>query len=178
MRNLLLDSAGQPDDLRGQAPLAGLQDPAVRVGETGEGERQQVRERALGVIEAGLELAGRHAQRRDGGVTGRGHGAARIAQQGLAGGDIGRDAPGREEGLGLAGAQAVAREGVGQARLLGARERGEGVRGGCGQPAGVNVSRHGRRKPTAEGQAAVHPAAAATEQLGDLRGRELVVVRQ
>ncbi len=113
---------GEPDHLRGQAPLAGLQDPPVGIGEAGEVEGQQFREGALGLVEAGLELAGRGPEGRDGRLAGGGHGAARIAQQRLAGGGVGRHPPGRKKGLGLARAQAVAREGVGQARLLRARE--------------------------------------------------------
>jgi hypothetical protein len=175
---VLLDRAGQLDDLRGQAPLAGRQDPAVGIGEAGKVEGQEFRERAFGLIEAGLELAGRLAQRRDGGGSGRGDGAARIAQQRFAGGGVGRDAPGGEEGLGLAGAQPVTREGVGQARLLPARARREGVRCGRGQPAGIDVGGHGRRQPAPERQAAIDPAAAAPEELGDLRRGELVLVGQ
>jgi len=62
MGRVLLDRAGEPDDLRSQAPLTGFQDPPVGFGEAGEVEMQQLRERALGVIEAGLELAGRRAE--------------------------------------------------------------------------------------------------------------------
>jgi len=178
MGSLLLDGAGQPDDLRGQAPLAGFQDPPVGIGEAGEGEGQQLPERALGVIEAGLELAGRRPEGRDGRGGGRGHGAARITQQRLARGRVGGDAPGGEEGLCLARAQRVARKGVGQPRLLRARDRREAVRGGRRQPAVIDVLGHHRREPTAEGQAAVDPAAPAAEQLGDLRRRELVLVGQ
>jgi len=86
MGSLLLEGVGQPDDLRGQAPLAGFQDPAVGVGEAGEVEGQQLGERARGLIEARLELAGRRPERRDDGVAGRGDRAARIAQQPLTGG--------------------------------------------------------------------------------------------
>lgn len=173
-----MDGAGQPDDLGGQAPLAGLQDPAVGIREAGEVERQQVVEGALGLVEADLELPGRGPEGRDGRLAGGGHRAARIAQQRLAGGGVGGDAPRREEGLGLACAQAVAREGVGQARLLGARERREGMRGGGGEPAGIDEGGHDRRQPASEGQAAIDPAAPAAEQLDDLRRRELVVVDQ
>lgn len=130
MGSLLLDGVGEPDDLRGQAPLAGLQDPAVGVGEAGEVEGQQFVEGALGLVEASLKLAGRRAEGRDGRRAGRGHRAARITQQRLTGsGIVGRDPPGREKGLGLARGQAVARESVGQARLLRPRQGGEGVRG-------------------------------------------------
>jgi hypothetical protein len=102
MGRLLLDGAGELDDLRGQAPLASFQDPPVGVGEAGEVEGQQFRERALGVIEAGLELAGRRPEGRDGRIAGRGHRAARIAQQRLARGGVGGDAPGLEKHVPLA----------------------------------------------------------------------------
>jgi hypothetical protein len=178
MRSLLVDRAGQPDDLRGQAPLAGRQDPAVGIGEASEVEGQEFRERASGLIETGLELAGRRTERRDDGVLGRGDCTARIAQQRLAGDGVGRDAPGREEGLGFARAQPVTRDGVGEARLVPARERREGVRGGGGQPAGIDVAGQRRRQPAAERQAAVDPAASPPEQLGDLDRGELVIVGQ
>jgi hypothetical protein len=178
MGGVLLESAGQPDDLRGEAPLAGRQDPVIGIGETSEVEGEEFRERAFGLIEASLELPGRPAQRRDDGIAGRRHRAARIAQQRLVGHGVGRDAPRREEGLGFARAQPVTRDGVGQAGLLPARERREGVRGGGGQPAGIDVAGQGRRQPAAEREAAVDPAAAAPEQLGDLDRGELVVVGQ
>ncbi|HVQ76004.1 MAG TPA: hypothetical protein VMT79_10760 [Candidatus Binatia bacterium] len=179
MGSLLLegrDGAGQPDDLGGQAPLASLQDPPVGIGEAGEVERQQVVEGALGLIEAGLELPGRGPEGRDGRGAGGGHRAPRIAPQRLAGGGVGGDAPRLEEGLGLARAQTVARDGLGQARLLGARERREGMRGGGGESAVIDVGGHGRSQPAAEHQAAIDPAAAAAEQLGDLRRREVILV--
>lgn len=143
MGRFLLDGAGELDDLRGQTPLAGLQDPAVGVGETGEVEGEQFGERAFGLVEARLELPRRGAEGRDGRVAGGGHRAARIAQQGLAGGGVGGDTPSPEKGLGLARAQTVAGEGVGQARLLGARERREGVGGGRGEPAVIDVRGQG-----------------------------------
>lgn len=173
-----MDRAGEPDDLRGQAPLTGLQDPTVGIGEAGEIEVQQLRERTLGVIEADLELAGRRPEGRDGRVLRRGHGAARIAHERLARGRAVGDAPRFEKRLCLARAQAVTQESLGQAWLLGAREPGETVRGGRGEPAVIDVPGHDGREPTAERESAVDPAAPAAEQLGDLRGRELVVVGQ
>jgi hypothetical protein len=178
MRSLLLDRAGEPDDLCGQAPLAGLQDPPVRIGEAGEVEGQQLRERALGLIEAGLELAGRRAEGRDGRIARRGHRAARIAQQRLAARGAVGDAPGLKKRVRLARAQAVAQEGIGQARLLRARERREAVGGSRREPAGIDVPRQDGREPAAKGEAAIDPTAAAAEQLGDLRRGELVVVGQ
>jgi hypothetical protein len=178
MGSLLLDRAGEPDDLRGQAPLAGFQDPPVGVGEAGEVEGQQLRERALGLIEAGLELAGRRPEGRDGRIVGRGHRTTRIAQQRLARGALVGDAPGLEKRVRLARAQTVAQEGLGEARLLRPRERGKAEGGGRRESAGLDVPRDDGREPAAEREAAVDPAAPAAEQLGDLRQCELVLVGQ
>jgi hypothetical protein len=62
MGRLLLKSVGEPDDLRGQTPLAGLQDPAVGVGEAAEVQGQQFGERVLDLVEASLELARRRPE--------------------------------------------------------------------------------------------------------------------
>jgi len=72
----------------------------------------------------------------------------------------------------------VAQERVGQARLLRARERGETVGRGRGQPASIDVRGHDRHEPAAEREAAVDPAAPAAEEFGDLRWRERVLVGQ
>ena len=174
-----MGGAGEPDDLGGQTALAGFQDAAVGVSEAGDIEGQKLLERALGLVEAGLELPRGGAEGRHGGVARRGHRPARIAQQRLASGEVvGRDAPGREEGLGLARAQAMAGDGVGQARLLRTRERREGVRGGGREPAVIDVDGQDGREPVAEHQAAIDPAPAMTEQLGDLGRGEVVVVGQ
>jgi hypothetical protein len=167
---------GQPDDLGGQPPLAGLQGPPVGVGEAGNVERQQLREGALGLIEARLELARRGTQGRHGaGARGR-HGATRVPQQRLAGGRVGRRAPGRDECLGLPCAQAVARHGVRQARLVAARQRRQDRGRGGGEPAGVDVRRDVGREPPAEREPAIDPAPAATEQLADLGRREVIAL--
>jgi hypothetical protein len=173
-----VDRAGPLDDLGGEPPLARREDPAIGVSEAGEGEGQQLVEGALGLVEAGLEVVGRRPEGRDGGLTGRGHRTARIAQHRLAAGGVCRNAPGGEERLGLARAQAMARDGLGQAGLLGAREGGEALRGRRREPTRIDVRRQDWREPATESQAALHPAAAAAEQLGDLRGGELIVVRE
>jgi hypothetical protein len=143
MRGLLLDGAGQPDDLRGQTPLAGFQDPAIGISEAGEVEGQQVIQRALGLVEAHLELPRRGPEGRDCGLARRGHGAVRIAQQRLAGRGVRGDAPGREERVGFPRAQAVAGDGLGQLGLLGAREGGERERGRRREPTVVDVRGEG-----------------------------------
>jgi hypothetical protein len=178
MGSFLLDRAGEPDDLRGQAPLAGFQDPTVGIDEAGEVDVQQFRERVLSLIEAGLELAGRRPEGRDGRIARGRHGAARVAQQRLARSAGVGDAPGLEKRVRLARAHPVAEEGVGQARLLRAREHREAVGGRRRESAVIDVLGHDRREPAAEGEAAVDPTAPAAEQLGDLRRRQVVLVGQ
>jgi len=101
MRGVLLEGVGQSDDLRGQTPLAGLQDPAIGVSETGELQTQQLLQRALGLVEARLEFARPGSERRDRGLARCGHGAVRIAQQGFARRGIAGDPPGGEQRVGL-----------------------------------------------------------------------------
>jgi hypothetical protein len=178
MQDLLVKGVGQADDVGGQPPLARLQGPPFGVGKAGEVERQQLREGALGLIEARLELARRGTQGRHGaGARGR-HGAAGIAHERLAGGRVAGRAPGGQDGLGLPRAQAVTDDGVGHARLVTAGQRRQGGGRGRRQPPGVDVPDHVGGQPAAEGQAPVHPAPAAAEQLGDLGGREMIVVGQ
>jgi hypothetical protein len=175
---LLRLGAGQSDDLGGQAPLAGLQDAAVRLGESGEIDAGEFLKGALGLVEARLEVARRGTEGRHGaGARGR-HGAAGIAHERLAGGRVAGRPPGSEKGLGLPRAQTVAREGVGQARLLAARQRRHAEGRGGREVAGIDLRGHIGREATAEGQAPVHPAPAAAEQLGDLGGREMIGVGQ
>jgi hypothetical protein len=174
-----VDRAGPLDDLGGEPPLAGLEDPAIGIREASEGDGQQFVEGALGLVEPCLEVPRRLPEGRDDGVARRRHGAARIAQQRLAGGAVvARDPPGGQEHVGLARAQAVAHDGLGEARLLGAREGGKALRGRRREPTRIDVRSQDRREPTPEDQAALHPAAAAAEQLGDLGGREVIVVGQ
>jgi hypothetical protein len=178
MRDLLVEGVGQPDDLGGQAPSAGLQGPPFGVGEAGEVEGQKLVKGALGLVEPGLEIAGRGAQGRDGRRAGGGHGAAGIAHERLAGRRVACRAPGGEEGLGVPRAQAVAREGVGQTLLIAARERRHGGGSGGREAAVIDLRGHVGSEPAAEGQAPVHPAPATAEQLGDLGGREVILVGQ
>jgi hypothetical protein len=54
---LLLEGVGQLDDVGGQTPLAGVKDPAVGVGESGEIEVRELVQRVLGLGKARLDLA-------------------------------------------------------------------------------------------------------------------------
>jgi hypothetical protein len=72
----------------------------------------------------------------------------------------------------------MAREGVGHALLITAREHREGGGRGGREAAVIDLRGHVRRGPAADGQAPVHPAPAAAEQLGDLGGGEVIVVGQ
>jgi hypothetical protein len=114
MRHLLVvKRPRQARDLSSQPALARVQDAPVGAGEAGQVEPEQLAQGAGGLIEAGLELPRRRAQR-----PGRRHGRARrgaprIAEQRLAGRRVGHGLPGGEKRVGLAGAQAVADEGLG-----------------------------------------------------------------
>jgi hypothetical protein len=163
-------------DLGGQPALACVQDTPHGIREAREVEGQELRQRAFGLIEAGLKLPRRGAQRR-GGRGGRARrGRARIAEQGLAGRRVGGGLPRGEARVGLAGAEAVADDRVGQPGLLAARQAGE--RGGRRrrEPARVDVRGHRGRQPPAQEQAARDPAAAPAEEPADLRGREVILV--
>jgi hypothetical protein len=171
---LLLEGVGQLDDERGQPPLAGGEHAVVGVGEAGEIQLRELLQRLLGLEEARLELTRGGPEGGDRRRTGRRRGRAGIAHQRLAGRRVGRRAPRREQGLGLPGAQPVPHDRLRQTLLLPGRQTGQGVRGGGREAPGVEVARELGGEPLAEGQAPVHPGAPAAEQLGDLRGRELI----
>ena len=172
---LLLKRVGELDDTGDQPPLAGGEDAVVGVGETREIELRELLQGVLGLQEARLQFARGGPERGDHERAGRRRGAARITQQRLPGRGVGRRAPGREHGLGLAGAQPVADEALGQTWLLRGGQAGQGVRGGGREAPGVEVACALGGQALTERQAPVHPPAPATEQLGDLRGRQVIV---
>jgi hypothetical protein len=166
---------GELDDAGDQPPLAGGEDAVVGVGEAGEIELREFLQGVLGLQEARLQLARRGPERGDHERAGRRRGAARIAQRRLARRRVEHGAPGREHGLGLAGAQPVAHEALGQTWLLRGGQAGQGVRGGGRQPPGVEGACARGGQGLAERQAPVHPPAPAAEPLGDLGRREVIV---
>jgi hypothetical protein len=172
---LLLKGVGELEDAGDQPPLAGGEDAVVGVGEAGEIELRKLLQGVLGVQESRLQFVRRGPERGDRGCAGCRRGAARIAQQCLPGRGVGRRAPGREHGLGLTGAQPVAHDTLSQAGLLRGGQAGQGVRGGGREPPGIEVARALGGQAVAERRAPVHPPAPATEQLGDLRGRQVIV---
>jgi hypothetical protein len=122
----------------------------------------------LGLVKARLEVARRGPQGRHGaGARGR-HGAARIPQGRLAGGRVGGGTPGGEERFGLPRAQAVAREGVDQTRLLAARQRRHGDGGGGREAAVIDLRGYVGGEPPTEEEPAIDPRPAAAEELDDL----------
>jgi hypothetical protein len=175
---LLLEGVGQLDDVSGKPPLAGLQHPAVGVGEAGEIEVRQFVQRVFGLDKAGLQLAGGGAQRGHGRLAGSGDGAAGIAHEGLARRGVRRHAPGREQRLGLAGVQPVAHDRLGEPLLLAAGHARQGGGGGGREAAVIEMRDHLGGEPPAEGQAPLHPGAPAPRGLGDLRGGQAIVVRE
>jgi hypothetical protein len=169
---------GELANLGGQATLARVQDAPVGVGEAGEVESEELVQGAGGLIEACLEVPRRGVQRRSGLGGGARRGRARVAEQGLAGRRVGHRLPGGEKRVGLTAAQTVADDGLGQARLLAARQGGEGDGRRGRAPARVDVRGHRSRQPPAQEQAARDPAAAPAEKPANLRGREVILVRE
>ena len=170
-----MEVVGQLDDLRDEPSLAGLEHALFGVGEPGELELRELFERLLGLEEAGLELTRGGAERGDRGLARRRRGGARIAEQRLAGRRVRGGPPGGEHGVGLAGAQPVAHDALGQPFLLGVRQQRQGGgRGGREAPV-VEVAGQLGGESMAEGQASVHPPAPVPEELGDLGGREMIV---
>jgi hypothetical protein len=106
---------------------------------------------ALGLAEARLELACRRPQRRDGACPRLGDAAAGIAHERLARRRVRRDPPGREQRVGLAGAQPVAHDRLGQPLLLAAGQTRQGGGGGGREAAVIEVRGQVRGEPPAEG---------------------------
>jgi hypothetical protein len=128
-------------DLGGQATLARVQDAPVGIGEAGEVESEELVQGARGLIEAGLEVPRRGAQR-GGGLGGWARrGRARVAEQGLTGRRVGGLPRGKAR-VGLAGAEAVAHDRVGQPGLFAARQAGERGRRRGREPTRVDVRGH------------------------------------
>jgi hypothetical protein len=59
---LLLEDVGQLDDVSGQPPLTGLQDPPIGVGESREIEVRELVQRVFNLGQARLKLARRGAE--------------------------------------------------------------------------------------------------------------------
>jgi len=166
------------DDASGEAPLAGLEDSAFGVGESGEIQVGELVEIALGLAEARLELARGGPQRRDGALTRLGNAAVGIAHERLARRRVRCHPPGREEGRGLARAKRVAHDGLGETRLLAAGNARQAVGGGGRKAAVVEVRGQLGGEVTTEREPAIHPGATPTRGLGDLCGGEVIVVRE
>lgn len=164
-------------DVSGQAALAGLKDALFGFGEAREIQLEgELVERPCGLGEAHLQRAGCRSQRRDRGLTRWGSRAARITQEGLAGDGVRGDAPGGKETLGLTRAKAVAHDRFRQTLLFCAGKRGHGVGDRDGETTIVEVTLELGAESTAQRQASLHPGPSPVQDLGDLRGGEMIVV--
>jgi len=174
--SVLLKRGLEMDEACRQPTAPRLEDAALAFGKAGKFELGQGVELALEEVETGFDLA-------RGGTEGRGvggdgiAGAARVAQERFASRRVG-DAPGGEERLGLARAQGVRLDGVGEAALLGGAEGAESDRGARGQASGVEARGRFGRELGAEDEATLHPAASMAEELAERVGRKLVLVYQ
>lgn len=168
----LLKAAGEGKDLGGQPAAAGLQDTSLGVGKAGEigaGQRVQV---ALDGPETGGPVGGGGAERRSALVGHAGLRGTGIAQQRLAGNGVRGAATGDEESFRLPRGEGVAADGVGEARLLGAREGGDRERCREDEAAGVEAYSQLGGQAASQRQAALDPGFFAAQQLGDGGGSE------
>ncbi len=153
-----------------------FEDAAFGLGEAGQIESGELFELAFEGVEARLEFA-------RGGTQGRGLGgsaiarAVGIAEEARARRRIG-DLPGGEQRGGLGGADAVLLDGLGEAALVGGREGAEGVGGGRGKTARIDPRGELGSEFAGEGEAALGPAAAVTQELADRRGGQPIFVRE
>lgn len=135
-------------------------------------------EGALDLVEAAFDLLGRRRERRGALVRASWQDAAGVPQDRLAAHGVGSGAPGGDDGLGLAGAEAVALDGVGEPSLLGMRERTKGVGDRCGEAAGIHAGGELGGELAGQGEAALGPCGASAEGAGDDQGRQVIVVGQ
>lgn len=173
----MLAWVSQLADVGGQPALAGVKNTLFGLGEAGEIELEgELVQGPFGVGKARLQLArggsqGRHRRR-----TRWGSAAAGITHERLAGDSVRGDAPGGKKALGLTRAQAVTDDRFRQPLLLPAGTRGHGVSDGDGEATIVEVGRELGAESTAQRQASIHPGPSPVQDLGDLRGGELIVV--
>jgi hypothetical protein len=114
----LLNRGYELTDAGHEAPLAGLEHPALDVGEAREVGVDEFLERLLRGVESPFDLGGRGAQRRSVLVSGSGLGGEGIPEKSLPGDAVRRGPVGGHEGLGLRGPEGMPPYGIGQALLL------------------------------------------------------------
>ena len=153
---------------------AGLEDPTLGIGESGEVRGRELVQHAIDVIEARGDLGGAAAQR-GGALLGASRlGASRIAQERLARGPVGAAIRG-QECLRLARGKGVTLDGAGEADLLALGERAQGDPQREREAPAVDARAQVLRQAPPERQAALHPLRLAPQELGDRGRREAVL---
>lgn len=161
-------------DLGLEPSPAGFQHASLDVLEAGEVEVGEFVEEPLGLVEAALEILGGRAQGR--GIAGRSASEQWIGQKRLPGGGIGSHAVSGQEGLGGAGGERMALDRLGQARLLGFRERGQIERDRERKLARVQAHAEFGRETAGQRQSPFRPARLPPQELGDgSRGHAVVL---
>lgn len=168
---------GEGLDAREDLSPAGLEHPALGVGEASKVSPEETLERLLGGIETGLDLGRRRSQGRGALIEGPRVGRARVAEERLAGGGLRHGAVGREEGLGLARREGVAPDGVRKAPLFPRREGRKGDRHGEAEAPGIEPHLELRREPALEDEPAIDPGLPPAQELPDRqRGKSVLLV--
>jgi hypothetical protein len=171
---VVLDRGNETNHGRRELPASRLQDATFALGKAGQIESGEFLEVAFDGVEAGLDLARAGTEGRGAGRRGIGS-AAWIAQQALARGRVG-GAPGGEERPGLARAETVLLDRIGETPLLGRREGAKGVGRAGGEQIRVEASDELGRELASQDEAAFDPAATVAEELADGRRGEAVIV--
>lgn len=167
---------GKEKDAGGQPAAAGLHDAPLGIGEAGEVGLGESVEVPLDGLVSGGPVGGGCAERGGPLVGDAGQGGAGIAEKGLAGGGVRGAAEGGEEGLRFPGGEGVTADGVGQAKLVGAGEGGDGEGGGEGEAAGIEADGQLGDEAAGEREAPTDPGLLAAEELGDGGQGEAVLV--
>jgi hypothetical protein len=113
-----LDLVDELKDAGHQPPLAGLQYPALHIGESGEVGLDEFSERLFRGIKPPLDLFCGETQGRGVLIAESWLSGERVPKKCLPGDAVRRGAVGGQEGLRLAGAEAVPSDGIGQALLF------------------------------------------------------------
>jgi hypothetical protein len=172
----LLNRGYELTDAGEETPLAGLQHPALDIGEATEVGMDESLEGLLRSVEAPFDLGGRGAEGRGVLVAGLGSSGKRIPQQRLPADAVRHGPVGSHKGLGLAGGQGISGCHTGQSHLGAAIEGAELQSQRHRKPSVVETESELRGKTSGQCKTAFDPGLFSAEELRDRRRGELVLV--
>jgi hypothetical protein len=167
----LLDLGCELTDAGHEAPLAGLEHPALDVGEAREVGSDEFLEGLLRDVESPFDLGGCGAEGRGVLVARLGLGGERVPEKRLPGDAVRRGPVGCHEGLRLRGPESMPSYGVGQTLLLGVTKGREVQRHGEGEAPRIEPITQLRREAASQEEPALDPGLLSSEELRDRRRR-------